>query len=213
RARRAAADPLANAVEERLRLLAMPNAAVAVEVGEHADDHPGDRVRFLLAANPGLALLPLNRVASGGELARSMLALRLVLAGARASSSSSSSSPTSTSTSTSTSTFSSSGGTSDASDTLVFDEVDAGIGGAAAQAVGDALASLADHHQVLVVTHLAQVAALADAQISVSKTVRNSSTFATARRLDGDERIDEIARMLSGSTSRSALDHARELLA
>ena len=187
RARRAAAEPLARAVEERLRLLAMSDAAVAVEVGEHLEDHPGDRVRFLLAANPGLPLLPLNRVASGGELARSMLALRLVLSGAH----------------------------TPARDTrtLVFDEVDAGIGGEAAQAVGDALADLARHHQVLVVTHLAQVAAAADAQISVSKTVRDGSTYAAARRLDGDERIDEIARMLSGSATKPARDHARELLA
>lgn len=187
RARRAAAAPLARAVEARLRLLAMANAAVAVEVGDHADDHPGDRVKFLLAANPGLPLLPLNRVASGGELARSMLALRLVLSGA--------------------------GGSSSEAGTLVFDEVDAGIGGEAAQAVGDALADLARHHQVLVVTHLAQVAAAADAQISVSKTVRGGSTFAAARRLDGDDRVDELARMLSGSATKSAREHARELLA
>jgi DNA repair protein RecN (Recombination protein N) len=75
------------------------------------------------------------------------------------------------------------------------------------------LAALADHHQVLVVTHLAQVAALADTQISVSKVVHDGATFATATALDRDDRIDEIARMLSGSTSNSALDHARELLA
>ncbi|WP_040492971.1 DNA repair protein RecN [Ilumatobacter nonamiensis] len=192
RARRAAAEPLARAVEERLRLLAMPHAEVAVEVGEHADDHPGDRVRFLLAANPGLSLLPLNRVASGGELARSMLALRLVLAGAD---------------------LAGSRQGADVADTLVFDEVDAGIGGEAAQAVGEALSALAEHHQVLVVTHLAQVAALADAQISVSKVVQGGATYATAEVLEGDDRVDEIARMLSGSTSASALDHARELLA
>lgn len=187
RARRAAAGPLGAAVEERLRDLAMANAAVAVEVGDHADDHPGDRVSFLLAANPGSPLLPLNRVASGGELARSMLALRLVLSNA--------------------------GGAESETDTLVFDEVDAGIGGAAAHAVGEALAGLARHHQVLVVTHLAQVAAVADTQISVTKSVRHGATFAAARRLDGDERVEELARMLSGSTSSSALDHARELLA
>lgn len=185
--RRAAAVPLSEAVQERLRMLAMVNAAVAIEVGEHADDHPGDRVRFLLAANPGAPLLPLNRVASGGELARSMLALRLVLANA--------------------------GGADDTVDTLVFDEVDAGIGGEAAQAVGEALAGLARHHQVLVVTHLAQVAAAADVQISVSKIVRDGATFAAARPLEGSDRVDELARMLSGSTSKSARDHAEELLA
>ncbi len=184
RSRRAAAEPLSNDVQERLRSLAMGNAAVAVEVGEHADDHPGDRVQFLLAANPGAPLLPLTRVASGGELARAMLALRLVI----------------------------SGGEESSTDTLVFDEVDAGIGGEAAQAVGDALAGLAAGHQVLVVTHLAQVAAVAGAQISVSKEVRGGSTFASARPLDGPERAEEIARMLSGSTSDTALEHARELL-
>jgi DNA repair protein RecN (Recombination protein N) len=186
RARRAAAPKLAAAVQKRLRTLAMPNAAVAVEVGEHGDDHPGDRVRFLLAANPGSPMLALTRVASGGELARAMLALRLVLSAASG---------------------------ARGHDTLVFDEVDAGIGGEAAQAVGDALAALGHHHQVLVVTHLAQVAATADGHVSVSKTVKKGATFATARRLQRDERVDEIARMLSGSSTDSAREHARELLA
>ncbi len=186
RARRAAAPKLAAAVQKRLRTLAMPNAAVAVEVGEHVDDHPGDRVQFLLAANPGSPMLPLTRVASGGELARAMLALRLVMSAATG---------------------------ARGHDTLVFDEVDAGIGGEAAQAVGDALAALGRHHQVLVVTHLAQVAAVSNAQVSVSKRVKKGATFASARRLQEDERIDEIARMLSGSSSESARDHARELLA
>lgn len=183
--RRAAAGPLADAVEQHLHALAMPNAAIAIEVGEHADDHPGDRVQFLLAANPGAPLLPLTRVASGGELARAMLALRLVL--------------------------SNTGGDAAVS-TLVFDEVDAGIGGAAAHAVATALADLSRHHQVLVVTHLAQVAAAADAQVSVTKSIVDGGTFASARSLDGDERVEEIARMLAGSASATALEHARELL-
>jgi len=184
-ARRAAAPRLAAAVESELRHLAMPDASVAVEVGEHAEDHPGDRVRFLLAANPGAPVLPLNRVASGGELARAMLALRLVLSGA-----------------------SSTGGDG----TLVFDEVDAGVGGTAAQAIGDALADLARTHQVLVVTHLAQVAAAASSQVSVSKSVRDGQTFASATPVDGEERVQEIARMLSGSATDSAKEHAAELL-
>ncbi|MEM1333302.1 MAG: DNA repair protein RecN, partial [Actinomycetota bacterium] len=166
--------------------LAMPHASVAVEVGEHAEDHPGDAVRFLLAANPGAPLLPLTRVASGGELARAMLALRLVL---------------------------SADAPGDGVETLVFDEVDAGIGGEAAHAIGAALADLGRHHQVLVVTHLAQVAAAADAQISVVKAVRDGATFASAAPVSGDRRIEEIARMLSGSASESACGHARELLA
>jgi len=195
--RRVAAPRLAQAVEARLRELAMGNAAVAVEVGESPDDHPGDRVQFLLAANPGAPLLPLSRVASGGELARAMLALRLVLtvavdAGADA------------------------GDDADGriaeSRTLVFDEVDAGIGGTAAVAVAEALAALGEDHQVLVVTHLPQVAALARTQVVVTKEVRDGQTFATVAALDGERRVDELARMLSGSTDDAALEHARELL-
>jgi DNA repair protein RecN (Recombination protein N) len=186
RARRASAPALAAAVEERLRTLAMPAVSIAVEVGDHPDDDPGDRVRILFAANPGSPLLPLNRVASGGELARTMLALRLALLGSAAA------------------------GRSD--DSLVFDEVDAGVGGIAAQAVAGALADLARGHQVFVVTHLPQVAAVADAQILVSKAVRGGQTFTTATALDAEQRVEEVARMLSGSDSRSALDHARELL-
>jgi DNA repair protein RecN (Recombination protein N) len=84
--------------------------------------------------------------------------------------------------------------------------------GAAAQAIGDALRSLGHSHQVLVVTHLAQVAAVADTQISVAKTVRDGQTRTTAAAITGEQRVVEIARMLSGSTSTSALEHARELL-
>lgn len=183
--RRAAAPDLASRVEAHLRGLAMPEVAMAIEVGEHPDDHPGDRVQFLLAANPGSPLLPLTRVASGGELARSMLALRLTLMGSR----------------------------DDVAGSLIFDEVDAGIGGQTAHSVAQALSALGHAHQVFVVTHLAQVAALADQQIHVAKTVRGGETFTTATPLGPDERVDEVARMLSGSDSVSARDHARELLA
>jgi DNA repair protein RecN (Recombination protein N) len=189
--RREVGPKLAAAVEVELRRLAMPHAALAVEIGEHADDHPGDRVQFLLAANPGSPLLPLTRVASGGELARAMLALRLVLSSAASTAHAASAA---------------------SGRTLVFDEVDAGIGGAAAQSIGDALAELGRTHQVLVVTHLAQVAAGATTQISVSKSVEEAQTYATAAAIAGDQRVEEIARMLSGSSSASALEHARELL-
>jgi DNA repair protein RecN (Recombination protein N) len=180
--RRAGADALAAEVQRHLRQLAMPHVEVAVTVG---DDDPGDDVSFLLAANPGAPLLPLSRVASGGELARAMLALRLVL--------------------------------SEAPDTLVFDEVDAGIGGAAAVAVGASLAELGRRHQVLVVTHLAQVAALADTHVVVSKQVVQSddgaATVASAVAVHGDDRIEEVARMLSGDAAATAARrHAAELL-
>ncbi|MBP6488419.1 MAG: DNA repair protein RecN, partial [Ilumatobacteraceae bacterium] len=178
RARRAGAGALADEVQHHLRELAMPHATVAVTVGEH---DPGDEVSFLLAANPGSPLLPLARVASGGELARTMLALRLVL--------------------------------TEAPDTLVFDEVDAGIGGSAAVAVGRNLAALGARHQVLVVTHLAQVAALAHTHVVVSKRVLAGATLTTAARIDGQDRVDEVARMLSGDEAAdSARRHAADLL-
>lgn len=183
--RRAAAPRLAREVEARLRTLAMPHASVAVEVGHAPDDHPGDDVRFLLAANPGSPLLPLTKVASGGELARAMLALRLVLTGA--------------------------GGGTGAS-TLVFDEVDAGIGGTAASAVGAALADLGVDHQVLVVTHLPQVAAAARSQLVISKSVHGGTTFTEVTPVEADARVSEIARMLAGSETDAALEHARDLL-
>jgi DNA repair protein RecN (Recombination protein N) len=96
--------------------------------------------------------------------------------------------------------------------TLVFDEVDAGIGGTAAAAVGAALADLGAHHQVLIVTHLPQVAAQATRQLVVAKTVHDGVTFTTVDEVDGDARITEVARMLAGSESEAALEHARDLL-
>jgi DNA repair protein RecN (Recombination protein N) len=141
-----------------------------------------DEVSFLLGANPGEPVLPLTRVASGGELARTMLALRLVLTAGPP--------------------------------TLLFDEVDAGIGGEAAVAVGRALAALATDHQVLVVTHLPQVAAFADHQVAVEKTEEDGRTVARARLVDGPARVAELSRMLSGEMGAGhAEGHAEELLA
>ena len=177
-----AAPGLAAEVESQLRTLALPDAAVAIEVG---DDLAGDTVRFLFSANPGSPLLPLQRVASGGELARTMLALRLVFAGADG---------------------------DDSVGTLVFDEVDAGIGGGAATAVGRALADLSRRHQVLVVTHLAQVAGRAGHQFAVQKSVRGEATFTEVTALDGDARVDEVARMLSGAATDAAREAAIEIL-
>ena len=184
-ARRRAAPALAAAVAEILRQLAMPRAELAVEVG----DDPGDDVSFRLSANPGEPPLPLAKVASGGELARTMLALRLALL--------------------------SSGGTGhDDPSALVFDEVDAGIGGEAALSVGRALAALGHDHQVLVVTHLPQVAAFADAQVAVTKSERGGRTLAAARVLDDGDRVVELSRMLAGRPdSDAARGHAEELLA
>ena len=183
-ARRAAAPRMAHAIEAHLTELAMANATVGVSVG---DTDPGDDVAFLLAANKGSPPLPLAKVASGGELARAMLALRLVLLAGRDDS---------------------------GPPTLVFDEVDAGIGGQAATAVGRALATIATERQVLVVTHLPQVAAFATTQVAVTKTDDGTTTTATAAALVDSERVIELSRMLSGSPdSATAQEHAAELLA
>ena len=178
-ARRAAAPGLAAATQSHLGALAMPKAVLGVAVG---DADPGDDVAFTLAANPGAPLLPLAKVASGGELARTMLALRLVLTAGPP--------------------------------VLVFDEVDAGIGGAAALAVGRSLAELGSDHQVLVVTHLPQVAAFADAQVAVTKADDGTVTTTQVAVLDEAARVVELSRMLSGSPdSEAAHGHAAELLA
>ena len=176
-ARRAAAPRLGSAVQSHLLELALPKARVEIDV----DGESGDAVSYRFAANPGEDLAPLARVASGGELARTMLALRLVV--------------------------------TEAPPTLVFDEVDAGIGGQAALAVGRSLASLGATHQVLVVTHLAQVAAYADAQIAIDKREAKSRTTVSASPVSGDARAVELSRMLSGMpSSATARDHAEELL-
>jgi DNA repair protein RecN (Recombination protein N) len=181
RQRRKTAPGLAAAVEKRLRLLALPHATIQVSVGDEATDPSGEAVSFMLAANPGSAPMPITKVASGGELARVMLALRLVL-------------------------------TTDPA-TMVFDEVDAGIGGAAAVAVAQALRELGNDHQVFAVTHLAQVAASAHSHIVVSKSVKSGKTYGRATKVLQEDRVGEIARMLSGGIAdESALTHAQEIL-
>ena len=172
------------AVERELAELAMAKAKVAVEVG---GDDPGDDVAFLLAANPGAPLLPLSKVASGGELARAMLALRLVLLERRDDS---------------------------GPPTLVFDEVDAGIGGRPRSPSGVRSRRSRASRQVLVVTHLPQVAAHADTQVAVTKSSADGRRRPPRRRsLDDDDRVIELSRMLSGSPdSATAREHAAELL-
>jgi DNA repair protein RecN (Recombination protein N) len=177
-ARRQAAPRLAAEIEATLRGLAMPSARFSISV---EGDGPADQVTFLLAANPGEPSQPLAKVASGGELARTMMAVRLAIGGSPG--------------------------------VMAFDEVDAGIGGAAATAVGMALAGLGRSAQVLVVTHLAQVAALADHQVEVRKFVDGGRTRSGVVPLDTEGRVVEISRMLSGRPdSQSARRHARELL-
>ena len=178
RARRRAAPELAVALTANVRELALPNAHIECHVG----DDPGDDVELQISMNKGAPLQPLSKIASGGELARTMLATRLVLSADPA--------------------------------TMVFDEVDAGVGGAAAQAVGAALGRLGQQRQVLVVTHLAQVAAHADNHVTVVKDDSGKMVSVAATVLDAEARIVELSRMLSGSPgSHSAREHAAELLA
>jgi DNA repair protein RecN (Recombination protein N) len=177
-ARRAAAPLLAARIRASLHRLAMPSARFEIAV---EGEGPADQVAFLLGANPGEPLAPLASAASGGELARTMLAIRLAI--------------------------------TDAPGVMVFDEVDAGVGGEAAIAVGSALAGLGAHGQVLVVTHLAQVAAQADHQVEVRKDERSGRTRSEVTALEGEHRVVELSRMLSGHPdSASARQHARELL-
>ena len=166
------------------------------EISGELRELSGEEVCFYFAANPGEPLLALAKVASGGELARAMLALRLVLLAAGASAG---------------------GPTARESvagpETLVFDEVDAGIGGEAALAVGRALAELGRRYQVVVVTHLAQVAAFAGAQVAVSKSERAGRAVTDAVQVAGEDRVVELSRMLSGHPhSKAAWEHAEELL-
>ena len=178
KSRQRAAPELAAAVEANLAGLAMAGARLEVRVEGPA----GDDVSLWLAANAGHDLAPLTKVASGGELARAMLALRMVL--------------------------------TVGPPTLVFDEVDAGIGGQAANTVAESLAALATDHQVLVVTHLAQIAAAADQHLCVTKAEVDGATVSVAQLLDRESRIVELSRMLSGSPdSQAAHSHAVELLA
>ena len=200
KARTKAAKGLAKAVTAELSGLAMADAEFTVSVSPltaraddsapltlpsgatvHAGSDGADAVEFGFAAHRGTDVLPLNKSASGGELSRVMLALEVVLAA-------------------------SAEGT-----TMVFDEVDAGVGGRAAVQIGRRLARLARTHQVIVVTHLPQVAAYADIHLVVDSAGRNSASG--VRRLDDDDRVAELARMLAGlGESDSGRAHARELL-
>jgi len=176
--RRAAAQALDKAVMRELPPLKLEAARFATMVSAHGEnewgEHGADRVRFEVATNRGAPLGPLARILSGGELARFMLAIRLVLSRAMPAS------------------------------TLVFDEVDSGIGGATAAAVGDRLRRLAADRQILVVTHSPQVAALGEDHWRVEKSRRGNATVTTAQRLNEAERREEIARMLSGSAVTAA---------
>ncbi|MFB9165585.1 DNA repair protein RecN [Arthrobacter psychrochitiniphilus] len=187
--RHKAGAKLAKAVSAELKALAMPDARLVIEItGSERSIHGEDDIAFLLAPHAGALPRPLGKGASGGELSRVMLALEVVLAAV------------------------------DPVPTFVFDEVDSGVGGKAAVEIGRRLAMLAEHVQVLVVTHLPQVAAFADHHVLVTKSSvsKNSTGITTSnvKILSYEERVVELARMLAGQEdSATAQAHAKELLA
>lgn len=200
RKRRSAAKHLAKAVQQEVALLGMTKTRfdvqfASVPCGDDMDSHllfngrameaTGiDRVEFVVSPNIGEDLRPLSRIASGGELSRFILALKAILA------------------------------TNDAVETLIFDEVDAGIGGGVAEMIGEKLASLARFHQVICITHLPQIARFGKNHFKIEKKIRQGRTHTLITPVQGEDRIKELARMLGGvKITKKALAHAREMMA
>ena len=188
-ARRKAAKALAVQTMAELRDLALPNARleVAIDTLETWTATGTDRVAILFSANPGQSAGPLGQIASGGELSRVALALKTVLQATSMG--------------------------AEHCRTYVFDEIDTGVGGSVAEAIGRRLSRLSQRSQILCVTHLPQIACFADAHFHVAKSDDSSHTTATVQQLSNAGRVDEVARMLSGAeVSEAALANARELL-
>ena len=186
--RRAAGDRLKRDVLNELKDLGMAKAMFDVALSDASGGEPrkGGRetAEFMLRANPGETLKPLEKVASGGELSRIMLCFKSIFAD------------------------------NDRVPTLIFDEIDTGISGRTAAVVGEKMLGIAKKHQVICVTHLAQIAALADAHLMVRKYDDGKNTFVETRQLNEEEKVQRIAQMMDGeSDSPSALTHARELIA
>jgi DNA repair protein RecN (Recombination protein N) len=187
--RRTAAKRLEGAIDEAISELGLGSAQVriAIESLPEPNEHGADSVEFLFAPNPGEALKPLAKIASGGETARLMLALKSVLA------------------------------EGDRTPTLVFDEVDVGVGARSGQAVGEKLWSLSRRHQVIVISHLAQIAAFANAHFMIEKDVDDGRMVSKVRKLDGGTRLDELAEMIDGKPvspeSRAAAEQLMDRIA
>jgi DNA repair protein RecN (Recombination protein N) len=198
--RKAAADRLAEAVEHELAFLKMVDTRFAVEIaaltspkdagaylhhkGCYLSETGMDRASFMIAPNVGEAIKPLAAIASGGELSRVVLAIKAILA------------------------------QNDSLETVVFDEVDAGIGGGVAELVGKKLAALARFHQILCITHLPQIAKYGQHHFRIEKGVSKGRTHTSIKQLTPKARVQEVARMLGGEQiTETTLDHAREMLA
>ncbi|PKL10615.1 MAG: hypothetical protein CVV52_17530 [Spirochaetae bacterium HGW-Spirochaetae-8] len=179
------AEQLQGLVAERLARLGMPHVVFSIAAEEReCSAHGVDHIEFRFSANLGEPQRSLREIASGGELSRVMLAIKTVLA------------------------------ETDDVQTLVFDEVDAGIGGTVAIAVGEQMHELSKSRQVVAITHLASIAARADHQLVVTKEVADGRTYTRINQTLGETRVLEIARMLSGDTRQdTAIAHARQLLA
>ena len=212
RARREAAPALAAAVRERLAELAMPDAEFEVDVRPRPDGcgaRGADEVSLVIAPNPGMPAGPLREIASGGELSRVMLAILSVAHGGGGAGSPGGAG--------SCRVAGSSGGAGSSRGAggplLVFDEVDAGIGGHTARAVGEHLRALAEGRQIVCITHLPQVAAMADRHFTIAKDTAAVPTRTTVSTLAGDEVVGELVRMLGAAEGdRAASRHARQLL-
>ena len=179
-----AAEQFSKQVSEVLCQLDMPNVQFAINVNkDRYSKHGCDAVEFLISANAGENVKPLHKIASGGELSRIMLAIKSVLAD------------------------------KDDVDTLIFDEIDTGISGRAADKVGLQLQGVADNRQVICVTHLAQIAAYAQNHLLIEKSVSNDRTYTNVASLDYENRIREIARIMSGTDiTENLYNSAKELL-
>lgn len=182
--RKSLAIMLENSIAQELAELAMPEAKFSVQFTEcEPSPHGMERLEFLISPNPGEPLLPVARIASGGELSRIMLALKTITADR------------------------------DEIGTLIFDEIDAGMGGKAAQKVADKLEKISKSQQVICVTHSPLIAALADCHLFIEKGVIGGRTSTTVVRLTEDERVDELARMLGGEKQTDELrKHAKQIL-
>ena len=181
--RKRGAIRLSHSIEENLHRLGMQSAVFEIRIERTEDMNADgmDRISFLIAPNKGEKLSPIESSASGGELSRILLALKVI--------------------------------DSEGSDrTMLFDEIDTGIGGTVANAVGEEMRNLSHKEQVIAITHLAQIASRASSHYLVEKTEKDGRTTTDIRGVTGDERVKEIARLLSGETSDLSLEHARSLL-
>lgn len=183
--RKKTSETLKMQIEDELRYLGMERAVFKVEINEKTElgENGRDEVYFLMTANPGEPLRQLSKVASGGEMSRIMLAIKSVIADI------------------------------DRIPTLIFDEIDIGISGRTAQAVAEKMSQISSKHQILSVTHLPQIASMADMHFKIQKITHNEKTTTKVNKLDCDDQIDEMARMLSGTVITDLTrNHAREVL-